>query len=781
MTNSREVSSFLASVREHQGLGSLLCIGNMAQIMAARLRQKGADAGALVFDPQAGEGAVVREIEALAAAGKTYAHVAVAGLLEFVPAERVAALLGAIRRIARRSVFLLVDTIRRHDLDYACVEGRDWWETACYNAGFRKHSAYYKVVPYAGIDTEAARLAIPLEVIGDALLEQFPFEALLADRDLHMDMLRESGRRSDGHVFRYHFAAQYVPPNARVVDIACGMGYGSHLLGTQTFAREVLGLDVNEEGLRYAQSMYGDEVVHFARADAGNIAGIATDSVDVVCSFETLEHLPNPHLFLAEAHRILKPGGRLVISVPNDWSDETGKDPNPYHFHVYTWQSLITELRGAFVVDEAFDQTAGGGFKLYHAPRSFAPHDTAAATSEDSEWAIVVAMKPLTGAALPRYEEAIYPYSEPPANLLEFARYYDNAWLVHGIVESAFRLRQSEALLGVCRDVLANARPASADCGAALCVTGYRLLDGATDGTHAEDLIARIDAYVAQASDNPHVIRWQVSLSYLKGEIALAAGRREEAAQAYARVLETGFERFHPMLGSKTIAAARRLAVMSLDAGDVEGAKRHFAKAVDEMRKVLGAPFESLAGRPEQPLACNYFDLVSIVDTGYHSAVALSLLESGLAWRGQFGTFLVDGGYRDALTRERGELYTNAEAYLADLRRVAGERADLYDTAEARLAEIERLGGINRELYDTAESRLAELRALYDTAESRLADLRRLQTERDDLYSIAETRLAEMNRLALELDGMKHRLAELGTLGGQWRWLMTRFKGDKRP
>ena len=61
-------------------------------------------------------------------------------------------------------------------------------------------------------------------------------------------------------------------------------------------------------------------------------------------SWNELEHLPEPDLLLAELHRVLTPEGRVYASVPNDWSDETGEDPNPFHFHVYDWPRLLAQF-----------------------------------------------------------------------------------------------------------------------------------------------------------------------------------------------------------------------------------------------------------------------------------------------------------------------------------------------------------------------------------------------------------------------------------------------------
>lgn len=53
------------------------------------------------------------------------------------------------------------------------------------------------------------------------------------------------------------------------------------------------------------------------RLDAENLVGIPSESYDTAILIESLEHLPHPWLALAEAKRVLKSGGVIVVSVPH--------------------------------------------------------------------------------------------------------------------------------------------------------------------------------------------------------------------------------------------------------------------------------------------------------------------------------------------------------------------------------------------------------------------------------------------------------------------------------
>ncbi|MGA2286451.1 MAG: class I SAM-dependent methyltransferase [Dehalococcoidia bacterium] len=118
------------------------------------------------------------------------------------------------------------------------------------------------------------------------------------------------------HEARYRFAADHVA-SKQVLDVACGVGYGAALLA-DAGASTVFGVDVSREAIAYAQSRYARTNIHYVVADAA-VIGMADHSVDVVTSFETIEHLEREKTepFLQELQRVLKPGGAAFISTPN--------------------------------------------------------------------------------------------------------------------------------------------------------------------------------------------------------------------------------------------------------------------------------------------------------------------------------------------------------------------------------------------------------------------------------------------------------------------------------
>lgn len=134
-----------------------------------------------------------------------------------------------------------------------------------------------------------------------------------------------SERLWDDHLARYTFALPFTV-GRRVLDAACGTGYGSYRLATQG-AAQVTGIDVDEKTVEYARSRYTSANLVYRRADAGRLPG-ANGSVDIVTCFETIEHVPDAEKVLAELARVLVPRGTLLISTPNRTVTSPGKAKN---------------------------------------------------------------------------------------------------------------------------------------------------------------------------------------------------------------------------------------------------------------------------------------------------------------------------------------------------------------------------------------------------------------------------------------------------------------------
>lgn len=127
------------------------------------------------------------------------------------------------------------------------------------------------------------------------------------------------------HLNRYVFAANYVKTK-KVLDLACGSGYGTRIL-SDAGAKEVIGIDISREAIAYASKKYGNDKTHFKISDALEI-NLPAKHFDVIVCFEFIEHIVNQEALLKEIRRLLSNDGILVISTPNI---ATYTDKNKFH------------------------------------------------------------------------------------------------------------------------------------------------------------------------------------------------------------------------------------------------------------------------------------------------------------------------------------------------------------------------------------------------------------------------------------------------------------------
>ena len=108
----------------------------------------------------------------------------------------------------------------------------------------------------------------------------------------------------------------------RVLDIACGSGYGSQLLGD---LGEVVGVDVSPSAIEYARDQYGGDGVTFHVGSAEDQAFLRTlGTFDAIVSIATIEHLDDAEAFVSWMHRSLGDGGVGILGFPasltRDWA-----------------------------------------------------------------------------------------------------------------------------------------------------------------------------------------------------------------------------------------------------------------------------------------------------------------------------------------------------------------------------------------------------------------------------------------------------------------------------
>jgi SAM-dependent methyltransferase len=152
---------------------------------------------------------------------------------------------------------------------------------------------------------------------------------------------RSSGHDPSEHViynrclFAYKAASEYVKGD--IIELGSGEGYGIKLLAP--LAKRYLAVD------KFDTDISGQQNVEFSKQLLPSLTGIHDNSFDFAVTFQVIEHIQDDKFFIREIHRVLKPGGMLLISTPNRLMSLTR---NPWHIREYTSQELANLLKSVF-------------------------------------------------------------------------------------------------------------------------------------------------------------------------------------------------------------------------------------------------------------------------------------------------------------------------------------------------------------------------------------------------------------------------------------------------
>jgi ubiquinone/menaquinone biosynthesis C-methylase UbiE len=159
--------------------------------------------------------------------------------------------------------------------------------------------------------------------------------------------------------WRYQWVSR-VCRDKDVIDIPCGMGWGTSLIRG---ARSLKGFDISIEAIKEANQRYASH----ADFSVGNMANLnlQDSSLDIVSCLEGIEHVPKDiaRTFLAEAQRVLRKGGLLMISSP--FCRTQPHSGNPYHIHEYQPEEIQQILTDYFIIKDVISRDVDNLTILY--------------------------------------------------------------------------------------------------------------------------------------------------------------------------------------------------------------------------------------------------------------------------------------------------------------------------------------------------------------------------------------------------------------------------------
>lgn len=165
------------------------------------------------------------------------------------------------------------------------------------------------------------------------------------------------------YLHRYRFAREFIK-GKKVLDLACGEGYGSFMLAEE--ADEVIGADIDQITVGHASSKYIRENLRFIQGSIIDLPIKNEGVFDVIVCFEVLEHIKEHDKLMKEVKRLIKSDGIFIISTPNKsiYSDQPNY-PNPFHLK----ELYFDEFKN--LLNTNFKNTLIYGQKIYPASNIF--------------------------------------------------------------------------------------------------------------------------------------------------------------------------------------------------------------------------------------------------------------------------------------------------------------------------------------------------------------------------------------------------------------------------
>jgi len=158
------------------------------------------------------------------------------------------------------------------------------------------------------------------------------------------------------HIARYDFCKQFVKEK-KVLDAACGVGYGSYYLKKFGRASIVYGIDINKECIFEAKKYFSTNIKNIIYINS-NVEKTPFNEMqfDVIVSLETFEHVINIENYLKEMRRILKKGGKFIVSTPNKKFYTDAGILNRYHINEMYKDEFESSLLKFFDIEALYYQ-----------------------------------------------------------------------------------------------------------------------------------------------------------------------------------------------------------------------------------------------------------------------------------------------------------------------------------------------------------------------------------------------------------------------------------------
>jgi len=485
------------------------------------------------------------------------------------------------------------------------IGSRPWWERHAVASGFRRHPGVAHLVAYEQLHS---RGMTPWLLI----------EAVPQRSESPLDELRQITADADAAIWRYARAAHFVRRHDRVLDLDCGVGAGTAIVGTAALAASVVGFVRDQAALQYARAHYGSGrgAVEFRVAQPTDVSQCPDESIDVVLSCRPLPSTFWTANVIDEIRRVLRPGGRLICCVTEE--------------------------------DIAVRYQISGGLLLAHVLGQSGAHGE----SELPRWREVQIDNP---HERPGVDWWFFVAMKDPLNVDSF----ENPWPHASVFTIGARVTRGTLLEQFCCDVIRESAN-SPDAAGAYCVLGNQLLEAPRpDSYFIRVWLSEVDACLrALLDDEPATVQWRVLLLFLAGRLAMRQANNAQALRSFRACMSEDATRFSSLLATKMIEAAYWAGLLCARNGHRDAARESWSRGVEIAR--IAAEAESPRDLIEPMELFGFREFSHVFDLAGRCAAGLAALAEGPRWEQRLSALLpqssIAAGWSSAVKESRWAL-----------------------------------------------------------------------------------------------------------------------------
>ena len=491
------------------------------------------------------------------------------------------------------------------------IGSRPWWERHAVASGFRRHPSVAHLVTYEQLDS---RGMTPWLLI----------EAVPQRSESPLDELRQITADTDAAIWRYARAAQFVRRHDRVLELDCGVGAGTAIVGPAALAASVVGFVRDQAALQYAKAHYGSGrgAVEFRVAQPTDVSQCPDESIDVVVSCRPLPSTFWTADVIDEIRRVLTPGGRLICCVTEE---DLG---------------VRYQISSGLLLEHVLGQS--GAHSESELPRWREVQINNPHERPGVDWWFFVAMKdPLSGTAA--------------------TNSFENPGLHASVSTIGARVTGGTLLEQFCCDAIRESA-SSPDAAGAYCVLGYQLLEAPRpDSYFIRVWLSEVDAYLrALLDDEPATLQWRVLLLFLAGRLAMRHANNAQALRSFQACMSEDATRISSLVATKTIEAAYWAGLLCARNGDRDAARESWSRGVEIAKSCIAAEAESPRNLRESMELSGFREFSHVFDVAGRCAAGLAALAEGPRWEQRLSALLpqssIAAGWSSAVKESRWAL-----------------------------------------------------------------------------------------------------------------------------